>query len=113
VNRSRRLTTKNPLNRSVCLGDTLSLGGTSGVGKDSDIRTSVDLSGEGSIGKSVVELNRHPLVPDRSGNDVSESTSQVVKSKVKTGDNGNVLVLGSSLNRSDGGVSEETTSDTY
>ena len=73
-----RLTTKDSLDGSVGLGDTLSLGGTSGERDDSGVWTGVNLRSEGSVGESGVKLNWHPLVPDGSGDNVSESTSQVV-----------------------------------
>ena len=73
-----RLTTKDSLDGSVGLGDTLSLGGSGGVRDDSSVRACVDFHGESSVSESSVELDRHPLVPDGSGDNVSESTSQVV-----------------------------------
>lgn len=84
------LTTEKPLNGSVSLGDTFSLGGSGGVRDNSSVGTGVDLRGEGLVGKSGIELDWHPLVPDGSGNDVSEGTSQVVQGEVQTSDNGDV-----------------------
>jgi hypothetical protein len=84
------LTTEDPLNSSVSLSDTLSLGGSGGVRDDGGVWASINFHGEGSIGETSVELDWHPLVPDGSGNDISKGTSQVVEGKVETGNNGDI-----------------------
>ena len=80
------------MNGSVSLSDTLSLGGSGGVWDDGGVWASVDFHSEGSVGESSIELDGHPLVPDRSGNDISEGTSQVVQSKVETSNDGDIYL---------------------
>ena len=99
------------MNVSVCGDDSVAVGSSYGIGRSECEGISIYFGGKCSIAKAAFKFPREGLRPDSTRNGVTEGRTNEIGGKVKTSNDGKMLVSGSNLDGCLCRIGEKTASN--